>query len=66
MFYSRSSPNDLASSVLLNDLPPSGQIDSMIVFDRSVDVVTPLCTQLTYGGLLEEVYGVEHRECIEQ
>lgn len=31
------------------------QIDALIVLDRSVDLVTPLCTQLTYEGLCDEI-----------
>ena len=36
---------------------PAGrpQIDCLIVLDRSVDLVTPLCTQLTYEGLVDEL-----------
>lgn len=38
----------------------SGSIDSMIVMDRGVDLVTPLCTQLTYEGLVDEVIGIKN------
>lgn len=34
----------------------------MIVIDRSVDMVTPLCTQLTYEGLVDEVVGIKNCE----
>lgn len=34
---------------------PRPQIDALIVLDRSVDLVTPLCTQLTYEGLCDEI-----------
>ncbi|KAK4050172.1 Vacuolar protein-sorting-associated protein 33 [Microbotryomycetes sp. JL201] len=37
-----------------------GMIDSMIVLDRTVDLVTPLCTQLTYEGLIDEVIGIKN------
>ena len=37
-----------------------GCIDSMIVIDRQVDMVTPLCTQLTYEGLVDEVMGIKN------
>jgi len=30
----------------------------LILIDRSVDMVTPMCTQLTYEGLLDEVFGM--------
>ncbi|KAI9016781.1 Sec1-like protein [Hyaloraphidium curvatum] len=32
--------------------------DAMLVFDRGVDLVTPLSTQLTYEGLIEETFGI--------
>ncbi|RMZ54022.1 hypothetical protein APUTEX25_002599 [Auxenochlorella protothecoides] len=40
--------------------PAVGQsgIDGMILMDRSVDIVSPACTQLTYEGLLEETMGI--------
>ncbi|KAJ3328092.1 hypothetical protein HDU93_001673 [Gonapodya sp. JEL0774] len=38
--------------------PSISSIDSIIVLDRSVDLVTPLCMQLTYEGLIDEVFGI--------
>ncbi|POY72706.1 hypothetical protein BMF94_4536 [Rhodotorula taiwanensis] len=38
----------------------NGVIDSMIVLDRQVDMVSALCTQLTYEGLVDEVVGIKH------
>ncbi|WFD02733.1 Vacuolar protein-sorting-associated protein 33 [Malassezia obtusa] len=38
----------------------SPQVDALIVLDRTVDVVTPLSTQLTYEGLIDEVLGVSN------
>lgn len=32
----------------------------MIVVDRHVDLVSPLCTQLTYQGLVDEFVGIKH------
>ena len=37
----------------------SSQIDAMIIFDRKIDMVTPMLTPLTYEGLLDEVLGIE-------
>jgi len=37
-----------------------GGIDTLIVLDRSVDMVTPMCTQLTYEGLLDEILGLHY------
>eukprot|EP01006_Ploeotia_vitrea_P009473 TRINITY_DN22181_c0_g1_i1.p1 TRINITY_DN22181_c0_g1~~TRINITY_DN22181_c0_g1_i1.p1 ORF type:complete len:675 (+),score=390.92 TRINITY_DN22181_c0_g1_i1:48-2027(+) len=36
------------------------EIDSLILIDRSVDLVTPMLTQLTYEGLLDEVVGINN------
>ena len=37
---------------------PGRGIDTLILLDRAVDVVTPCCTQLTYEGLIDEVFGI--------
>eukprot|EP00887_Chlorella_sp_A99_P004182 scaffold23.g4182.t1 len=37
---------------------PGEGIDTLILLDRSVDIVTPMCTQLTYEGLLDEVFSL--------
>ncbi|KAH8926693.1 Sec1-like protein [Atractiella rhizophila] len=37
-----------------------GSIDSMILLDRQVDMVTTLCTQLTYLGLVDELLGIKN------
>ena len=42
------------------DLEVSNQVDSLIVIDRSVDWVTPMCTQLTYEGMLDEFVGISN------
>lgn len=36
------------------------QIDRMLVFDRQVDLITPLVTQLTYEGLIDEAFGISN------
>ena len=36
------------------------QIDAVVILDRSVDLLTPLSTQLTYEGLIDEVFGIKH------
>lgn len=41
----------------LTDL--TSEVDRLFVVDRSVDLVTPLLTQLTYEGLIDELYGIE-------
>lgn len=40
-------------------LEPSDKIDSLIILDRQVDMVTPLLTQLTYEGLIDELIGIK-------
>ena len=34
------------------------QITELILFDRSCDYVTPLCSQLTYEGILDDTFGI--------
>ena len=36
------------------------QIDNLIVIDRSVDPLTPLLSQLTYEGLIDELFGINN------
>lgn len=40
--------------------PPPPQIHHLILIDREVDLLTPFLTQLTYEGLLDEVFGINH------
>lgn len=49
-------PSKLPS--LLNTV--SNHIDQLIIVDRNVDVITPLCTELTYEGLVDEVLNIRH------
>ncbi|KAH8732766.1 vacuolar sorting protein-like protein [Phaeosphaeriaceae sp. PMI808] len=50
------SSNDSGSSFL--SLAPSSTIDSLIIIDREVDFPTVLLTQLTYEGLIDEVFNI--------
>ena len=34
------------------------EFDSLILIDREVDLITPMCSQLTFEGLIDEVYGI--------
>jgi hypothetical protein len=34
-------------------------VDTLLMLDRDVDLVTPLVTPLTYEGLLDEVVGID-------
>lgn len=38
----------------------SGGIDTLVVLDREVDLVSPLVTPLTYEGLIDEIMGIEN------
>jgi Sec1 family len=49
-----------ASSCLSVCTPAGGAIDAMVLLDRSVDLVSPLCTQLTYEGLIDEVFQIHN------
>ena len=35
------------------------QITELVLFDRSCDYVTPLCSQLTYEGILDDTFGIK-------
>ncbi|CAG9770251.1 unnamed protein product [Ceutorhynchus assimilis] len=35
-------------------------IDQIMLIDRSVDLITPLATQLTYEGLIDEIFGINN------
>lgn len=41
-------------------LPPPGTrpVHCMVLLDRAVDLLSPACTQLTYEGLIDEVFGI--------
>ncbi|XP_070555122.1 vacuolar protein sorting-associated protein 33A-like [Ptychodera flava] len=41
-----------------DQIPP--QIDSLLLLDRNVDLLTPLASQLTYEGLIDEIYGISN------
>lgn len=39
-------------------VPP--KIDNLVLLDRSVDLLTPIATQLTYEGLIDHFFGIEN------
>lgn len=41
---------------------PSTEVDSLIIIDRAVDFPTTLMTQLTYEGLIDEKFGINHNQ----
>jgi hypothetical protein len=44
------------------DLAPSQAIESLIIIDREIDFPTVLMTQLTYEGLLDEIFTVDSNQ----
>lgn len=42
--------------------PSTSQIDHLILLDRTVDLLTPLATQLTYEGLIDELFEIKNSE----
>lgn len=38
----------------------SSQIDTLVLVDRTVDPLTPFCTQLTYEGLIDETFHIKN------
>ncbi|KAI0652458.1 Sec1-like protein [Trametes meyenii] len=51
-------PSSAPSDNLLG--APSDTIDSLIILDRRVDMISPLLTQLTYEGLIDELIGIKN------
>lgn len=43
-------------------LTPSSLIENLIIIDREIDFITPLSTQLTYEGLIDETYGITNNQ----
>lgn len=43
-------------------LSPSTTNESVIIIDREVDFVTPLLTQLTYEGLIDELFEIQNNQ----
>ena len=38
------------------------QIDNLLILDRNVDLLTPLLSQLTYEGLIDEIFNIKNSE----
>lgn len=43
-----------------NETTKAPEIDQLILIDRDVDLITPMCTQLTYEGLIDEIFGINN------
>ncbi|KAE9415313.1 hypothetical protein Angca_007623, partial [Angiostrongylus cantonensis] len=46
------------SHTLQEPLSPTLHLNRLVIIDRWVDPLTPLLHQLTYGGILDEMYGI--------
>lgn len=44
------------------ELMPSTTIENIIIIDREVDLSTPLLTQLTYEGLIDEMFNISQSQ----
>lgn len=44
----------------LDEPPINPEVDQLILIDREVDMITPFCTQLTYEGLIDEIFGINN------
>jgi len=40
--------------------PVAPVVDTLVLLDREIDMVTPLCTPLTYEALLDEFFGINN------
>ncbi|XP_043221131.1 vacuolar protein sorting-associated protein 33A-like [Amphibalanus amphitrite] len=43
-----------------SEFPTVCEIDTLLLIDREVDLITPVATQLTYEGLIDEVFGIHN------
>ncbi|KAI9886792.1 MAG: hypothetical protein M1823_001361 [Watsoniomyces obsoletus] len=53
---------DSTDDPAIGGLTPSTSIESLIIIDRGVDLLTPLLTQLTYEGLVDELFGIQQNQ----
>jgi lysine-specific histone demethylase 1 len=51
-----------ASETNKTGLSPSTTNENVIIIDREVDFVTPLLTQLTYEGLVDEMFEIQNNQ----
>ncbi|XP_050526937.1 vacuolar protein sorting-associated protein 33A [Daktulosphaira vitifoliae] len=57
---------DLVSKISLEPRKPNSKanrnyktIDHIVLLDRSIDLLTPMATQLTFEGLIDELFGID-------
>jgi len=56
--FSGSSQNKLNQAV--SKSLESGSVDTLILIDRQVDFITPMCTALTYEALIDDLIGIRN------
>ena len=44
------------------NFPSVSHIDHLFLIDRAVDLISPLATQLTYEGLIDEIFEIKNSE----
>lgn len=52
--------NIIDSRTALYGVSQSQSIESLVIIDREADFITPLMTQLTYEGLIDEKFGIKN------
>jgi hypothetical protein len=57
--YAKTLKKLLETEEEINPCETEEQILAAILIDRSVDFVTPLCTQYTYEGMIDELVGIK-------
>ena len=62
LFRMRSESSADESDTSKFGLMPSASIESLIIIDREIDYATVLLTQLTYEGLIDEMFGIKHNQ----
>ncbi len=53
---------DENAAISRRGMMPSASIESLIIIDREADMATPLLTQLTYEGLIDEMFGIKNNQ----
>uniref|UniRef100_A0A6A7FXZ5 Vacuolar protein sorting-associated protein 33A-like n=2 Tax=Hirondellea gigas TaxID=1518452 RepID=A0A6A7FXZ5_9CRUS len=51
---------ELRREMAHNEPQIPSKIDQLILIDRSIDLLTPLTTQLTYEGLIDQCFGIKN------
>lgn len=55
---------NLSKSFTLHASSDTKKISHLLLIDRKIDLLTPLLTQLTYEGIIDEVLGIDHGKVV--